>query len=74
MIDQLAVSVTPAPGPGRTVVVALKGELDHRTVLQARDVLCAQVDAGVHRLVVDVSGLGFIEVLGHVCCGISRPS
>ena len=62
MSDQLTISVTHTGGC--TAVVALNGELDLRTVLQAREVLCAQVDAGVHRLVVDLSGLRFIGLLG----------
>jgi anti-sigma B factor antagonist len=62
MSEQLTFSVTPAGAS--TAVAALNGELDMRTVLQAREVLCGQVDAGVHRLVVDLSGLSFIGLLG----------
>ena len=59
---QLAISVRA--GRGGTVVVALHGELDVPTVQRAWDVLCAQVEAGSRRIVVDLSCLQFMGVAG----------
>lgn len=60
--EQLAISVRA--GRGGTVVVALHGELDARTVQHAWDVLCAQVEGRVRRIVADLSRLQFIGVAG----------
>lgn len=62
MSDQLAISVAAAHGC--TIVVALNGELDLRTVPQARKVLTDQVRARAHRIVVDLSGLHVMGMLG----------
>jgi len=60
--DQLAISTAAADG--RTVVVALHGHLDLRTVQQARDVLVGHAAARVRRIVVDLSRLQFMDVPG----------
>lgn len=60
--EQLTISTAAAHGG--TVVVTLHGQLDVRTVPQARDMLAFQVTAGVRRIVVDLSGLEFMGIAG----------
>lgn len=60
--EQLAISTAAAHGG--TVVVILHGQLDLRTVQQARDVLALHVTAGVRRIVVDLSCLQFMGMTG----------
>jgi anti-anti-sigma factor len=60
--EQLTISTVAAHG--RTFVVALRGQLDVRTVQQARDLLAVQVAAGMQRMVADLSGLQFMGVTG----------
>ena len=49
-----------ALGPGSVALVA-SGELDAATASQLRDGLNAAVDAGVKRLVIDLSDVSFID-------------
>ena len=60
--EQLTISTAAAHGG--TVVVALHGQLELRTVQQARDVLAVHVAAGVRRIVVDLSCLQFMGTTG----------
>jgi anti-anti-sigma factor len=60
--EQLTISTAAAHGG--TVVVTLHGQLDLRTVRQARDALSVHVGAGVRRVVVDLSYLQFMAVAG----------
>ena len=60
--EQLTISTAAAHGS--TVVVTLHGQLDLRTVQQARDMLAVHVAAGVRRMVVDLSCLRYMGVAG----------
>jgi anti-sigma B factor antagonist len=60
--EQLTISTVAAHG--RTFVIVLRGQLDVRTVEQARDTLAMQVAAGMRRMVADLSGLQFMGVAG----------
>ena len=46
---------------GTTAIVRLAGELDLATAPALRDRLCAAIDAGRHRLVVDLSAVSFLD-------------
>ncbi|MFF3322585.1 STAS domain-containing protein [Streptomyces sp. NPDC002889] len=47
-----------------TVVLALRGELDHDTAEPLREALSRHVEAGAERVLVDCSGLGFCDSTG----------
>jgi anti-anti-sigma factor len=56
--------ISTAAAHGGMVVVTLHGQLDLRTVQQARDVLAVHVAARVRRIVVDLSRLQFMGATG----------
>ena len=60
-MDELEISVTA--GPAHTLV-AVAGECDLHTGRQLRDVLTSEVSRGVRRLILDLSGLSFMDSTG----------
>ena len=60
-MDELRISVTT--GPGHTLIT-LVGECDLHTSRQLRDVLTSEVSRGVRRMILDLSGLGFMDSTG----------
>jgi anti-sigma B factor antagonist len=50
-------------GPGRTVV-EVSGEIDVYTAPKLREALLSLVDSGTYRLVVDMSGVEFLDSTG----------
>ena len=60
-MEELTISVTA--GPSHTLVT-VAGECDLHTGRQLRDVLTSEVSRGVRRLIVDLSGLGFMDSTG----------
>ena len=70
MAERLAVSAATGL---RHVVVALGGELDATTVQQFRDELMRQVPAARRRVVVDLSGLRFMDTSAiHVLVSVNN--
>ena len=61
MVDQLFMSVSTVAA---CAVVALSGESDVNTVRFVREFLATQVAAGERRVVVDLSGLEFMDCAG----------
>lgn len=61
MSGQLTVRVTP--GPVR-VLVMVAGDCDATTGRQFRDALMSQVPRGASRMIVDLSGLAFMDSAG----------
>jgi len=60
-VEQLTTSVTAEES---YIVVTLAGEVDVTTAQQMRDVLMSQAAQGTPRLIVDLSGLGFMDSSG----------
>ena len=60
-MDELKISVTA--GPAHTLVT-VAGECDLHTGRQLRDVLTSEVSRGVRRLILDLSGLAFMDSAG----------
>ena len=60
-MDELKISVTA--GPAHTLVT-VAGECDLNTGRQLRDVLTSEVSRGVRRLILDLSGLTFMDSTG----------
>jgi len=60
-VDELKISVTA--GPAHTLV-AVTGECDLHTGRQLRDVLTSEVSRGAGRLILDISGLSFMDSTG----------
>jgi anti-sigma B factor antagonist len=50
-------------GPGRTVV-EVSGEIDVYTAPKLREALLSLVDSGTYRLIVDMSGVEFLDSTG----------
>jgi anti-sigma B factor antagonist len=61
MPEGLRISVTPAAS---YVVVTLAGESDFANGRELRDALVSQLSRGARRLIVDVSGLDFMDSTG----------
>jgi anti-sigma B factor antagonist len=62
-----------ASGGESYVVVTLTGEVDATTAGQLRDVLEARAPSGTRRLIVDLSGLEFMDSMGmHVLMRVHR--
>lgn len=67
MASSFAVTARPGEspaGPGDSLVVRLDGELDISTAPQLAARIDELLDAGIRHLVVDVSGLTFVDVSG----------
>ena len=60
-MDELRISVTA--GPAYTLVT-LAGECDLHTGRQLRDVLTSEVSRGARRMILDLSGLSFMDSTG----------
>jgi anti-anti-sigma factor len=60
-VDELRISVTA--GPAYTLVT-LAGECDLHTGRQLRDVLTSEVSRGARRMILDLSGLSFMDSTG----------
>jgi anti-anti-sigma factor len=60
-LDELRISVTA--GPEHTLVT-LAGECDLHTGRQLRDILTSEVSRGAQRMILDLSGLGFMDSTG----------
>jgi anti-anti-sigma factor len=60
-VDELRISVTA--GPAYTLVT-LAGECDLHTGRQLRDVLTSEVSRGARRMILDLSGLTFMDSTG----------
>ncbi len=60
-VDELEISVTA--GPAHTLV-SLAGECDLNTGRQLRDALTSEVSRGARRLILDLSGLTFMDSTG----------
>ena len=60
-VDELTISVTS--GPAHTLV-SLAGECDLHTGRQLRDALTSEVSRGARRLILDLSGLAFMDSTG----------
>lgn len=60
-MDELTISVTS--GPAHTLV-SLAGECDLHTVRRLRDALTSEVSRGARRLILDLSGLAFMDSTG----------
>ncbi len=60
-MDELEISVTA--GPAHTLV-SLAGECDLNTGRQLRDALTSEVSRGARRLILDLSGLTFMDSTG----------
>ncbi len=60
-MDELKISVTA--GPAHTLVT-VAGECDLHTGRPLRDVLTSEVSRGVRRLILDLSGLAFMDSTG----------
>ena len=54
-------SVTTEPMGADGAIVAVTGELDMLTVPKLRDELNAVIERGVHRIVLDLTGVSFID-------------
>ena len=60
-MDELRISVTA--GPAHTLVT-LAGECDLHTGRQLRDVLTSELSRGAQRMILDLSGLSFMDSTG----------
>jgi anti-sigma B factor antagonist len=60
-LDELRISVTA--GPAHTLIT-LAGECDLHTGRQLRDVLTSEVSRGAQRMILDLSGLNFMDSTG----------
>ena len=60
-MDELKISVTACPAH---TLVTVAGECDLHTGLQLRDVLTSEVSRRVRRLILDLSGLAFMDSTG----------
>jgi anti-sigma B factor antagonist len=60
-VDELTISVTS--GPAHTLV-SLAGECDLHTGRRLRDALTSEVSRGARRLILDLSGLAFMDSTG----------
>jgi anti-anti-sigma factor len=60
-VDELQISVTAGPAD---TLVAVTGECDLHTGRQLRDVLTSELSRGVRRLILDLSGLTFLDSTG----------
>ena len=60
-MDELSISV--ASEPAYTLVI-LAGECDLHTGRQLRDVLTSEVSRGTRRMILDLSGLAFLDSTG----------
>ena len=60
-MDELRISVTAEPA---CILVTLAGECDLHTGRQLRDVLTSEVSRGARRMILDLSGLSFMDSTG----------